>query len=237
MTSLDDPEVVRREYATEAGLAARKAAYANAAGPNAPEVVFEKVAEVRPRRVLEVGCGEGELAERVQRELGAEVIAVDQSDRMVELTRARGVDARVGDVQDLEFPDASFDCAVAAWMLYHVRDIQRALDELSRVLEPGGTLIAVTNFGDHLEELRSYLGASVASIETFRGEDAGALLERRFSAVEVFDCSGTVTFADRAAALAYAKPWAALFGVELNPPELDGPLVARRRPVVFIATK
>ncbi len=235
--SIHDPEIVQREYATETGLAARKAAYANAAGPDAPELVFERVAAARPRRVLEVGCGQGELAERVQCELKVDVVAVDQSQRMVELTRARGVDARVGDVHDLEHTDASFDCAVAAWMLYHVSDVGRALDELARILEPGGTLIAVTNFGDHLAELRHYLGAPVASFSTFRGEDAGALLASRFSAIEMIDCSGTVTFADRAAALAYAESWETLFEVELNPPELDEPLVVRRCPVIFVATK
>ena len=88
--------------------------------------------DVAPQSVLEVGCGEGELAERVQRELGAEVVALDQSERMVELTRRRGVDARVGDVQDLPFPDECFDVAVAAWMLYHVPDLDRGLGELAR---------------------------------------------------------------------------------------------------------
>ena len=44
-------------------------------------------------------------------------MAVDQSERMVELASARGVDACVGDVQELPFADESFDCAVAAWML------------------------------------------------------------------------------------------------------------------------
>ena len=44
---------------------------------------------------------------------------------MVELARARGVDARVGDVQALPFEDESFDAALAAWMLYHVPDVER----------------------------------------------------------------------------------------------------------------
>ena len=62
---------------------------------------------------------------------------VDVSPRMVELARARGVDARVGDVQELPFDDGSFDCAVAAWMLFHVPDLDRGLAELARVLRPG----------------------------------------------------------------------------------------------------
>ena len=68
------------------------------------------------------------------------VTFVDLSQRMVELARARGIaDAHVGDVQELPFADASFDTVVAAWMLYHVPDLDRGLAEIARVLEPGGT--------------------------------------------------------------------------------------------------
>ncbi len=105
-------------------------------GPDAPAMVFDAVAEVSPKRVLEVGCGMGQLAERMHEELDAEVVAIDQSERMVELTRKRGVDARVADVQELPFGDGEFDVVVAAWMLYHVPDVERALDEIVRVLRP-----------------------------------------------------------------------------------------------------
>lgn len=235
--TLDDPDVVRREYETETGLAARKAAYANAEGPNAPQLVFEAIAAASPARYLEVGCGEGELAARVQAELGSHVVAVDQSERMVQLTRERGVDARVGDVQDLPFDDGEFDCAVAAWMLYHVPDVEQALDELARVLRPGGRLVAVTNDSDHLAELKELVGREPSSAWGFRGEVAEGLLRPRFASVEKTDADGTVTFADRDAVLAYVRPSWALFGEEPVVPELTEPLVVRRRPVIFVATK
>jgi len=235
--TLHDPELVRREYASESGLAARKAAYEHTDGPNAQGLLFEAVAAARPRRFLEVGCGQGELSARVQEELGAEVIAIDQSDRMVELTTARGVDARVGDVQDLPFGDGEFDCAVAAWMLYHVADVERALDELARVLRPGGTLVAVTNYGDHLHELRELIGAPPSAFRTFRGEEAEALLRRRFSAVDVVDATGTVTFPDREAVAAYVHASPVMFGGMREIPQFEGPFVVRRRPVIFVAAK
>jgi SAM-dependent methyltransferase len=156
--TLNDPRVVAAEYASERGLEARRAAYRFSTGPDAPQMAFEAVAEVAPRRVLEVGCGPGELAARIKDELGADVVAVDISPRMVELAHGRGIDARVGDVQELPFAAGSFDCAVAAWMLYHVPHPDRALAELARVLEPGGRLVAVTNALDHLRELRALLG-------------------------------------------------------------------------------
>ena len=70
---LDDPEIVRNEYATEAGLRARWSAYEQLTGLTAPEIAFRAVEEIMPARMLEVGCGWGELSARVAAELGVEV--------------------------------------------------------------------------------------------------------------------------------------------------------------------
>jgi SAM-dependent methyltransferase len=60
----------------------------------------------------------------------------------------------VADVQELPFPDASFDAVIANHMLFHVEDRPRALAETARVLRPGGTFRATTIGLDHLRELR-----------------------------------------------------------------------------------
>ena len=66
MTSrIDEAAFVREHYATEDNLVARKSAYANSEGDDPRELAFTAVAEVSPGRVLEVGGGEGELAERI----------------------------------------------------------------------------------------------------------------------------------------------------------------------------
>jgi SAM-dependent methyltransferase len=231
---LDDPEVVQREYATESGLAGRKAAYRFAEGPDAREIALQAVAEARPGRILEVGCGEGELAERMQRELDAEVVALDQSERMVELTRARGVEAVVGDVQQLPFEDGEFDCAVAAWMLFHVADIDRALSALSRVLRPGGRLVAVTNGLDHLRELRKAIGAPPFDF-SFHADNGSELLGRHFARVIRRDATGWISFPDRAAAQEYIDSSIIWRGREL--PQIEGGLRVRRAPYVFVADK
>ena len=93
--ALNDPAHVRLQYESEEGLAARKAAYRDVTGPDPREVAFVAVVEAAPTTILEVGCGEGELAERLARETTATVVAIDQSERMVELTaRARSRRAR-----------------------------------------------------------------------------------------------------------------------------------------------
>ena len=233
-----DPTYVQEQYATEAGLAARKAVYTEVTGPDPRDMIFDAMAAVAPGSVLEVGCGEGELAERMHLELDAEVVASDQSERMVELTRARGVDARVADVRELPFASGSFDVAVAAWVLFHVAELDLALAELARVLRPGGKLVAVTNWSDHLQEMWALSGLEgVFADLPFRGETGAAALERHFARVETHDASGTVTFCDAEQIRSYLRSSARLAEGADRVPELAEPLVARRRPVVFIAEK
>jgi SAM-dependent methyltransferase len=231
---LDDPALVREEYASESRLAARKAAHRFADGPDPREVAFRAVAEVAPRCVLEVGCGEGELVERVKHELGCDVLALDQSERMVELTRARGIHAVVGDVQALPLADGQFDCAVAAWMLYHVPEVDRALGELARVLRAGGRLVAVTNASEHLRELKDLLDVEPDS-PSFWGHNGEGLLRRHFANVKRRETRGWIAFPDRAAAQAYVDATIVFGGRQL--PELPGPLRVRRASVVFVADK
>jgi SAM-dependent methyltransferase len=229
----NDPAVVAREYATEKGLIGRRAAYRWAEGPDPQELTFQAVAEVTPTRVVEVGPGPGELSEWIRATLGADVVAVDISPRMVELTRERGINATVGDVQELPFPDESFDCAVAAWMLYHVPDVERGIAELARVLRPGGRLVAVTNGADHWSGLRE-LVTDVRGEVCFTAENGGELLGRSFARVERRDATGWIVFPDRATAQAFVEATMTLQG-EL--PAFDGPLRVRRCPYIFVAEK
>jgi len=233
---IDDPELVRSEYATEAGLEGRRAAYRHAEGPDPRDMVFEAVAEVQPRRVLEVGCGPGELSARIQEELGCEVVAVDVSPRMVVLARGRGVEARAGDVQSLPFGDGSFDVAVAAWMLYHVPNLDLGVRELRRVIHPPGRLVAVTNGLDHMRELAELLDVSpMMRPATFRCEDAPAVLGRHFATVERRDAGGWVVFPDRAAAQAYVDATIVLSAGARQLPQFEGPLRVCRASCVLVA--
>jgi SAM-dependent methyltransferase len=232
---LNDPELVRKEYADESRFAVRAAAWQSSTGTDPRQLAFVAVAECEPARVLEVGPGRGELSARVQRELGAEVVAVDQSERMVELTRELGVDARVGDVQALPFPDGSFDCAVAAWMLYHVADLDLGLSELARVLRPGGRLVAVTNSARNLRELWGLYGERSERVHPFAAEEAAGILERHFANVERRDAVGTVTFPSWEDAHAYVKASPARGFLADDLPRFEGPLVATRSVAVFVA--
>jgi ubiquinone/menaquinone biosynthesis C-methylase UbiE len=234
---LDDPEVVRREYARPERLAARKAAHASAEGPNARDLVVRLVAEAEPARLLEVGCGAGELAERLAAEVGCEVVAVDLSPEMVALACARGVDAQVADVEELPFADGEFDCVVAAWMLYHVPDLERGLDEVARVLRPGGRFVAVTLGGRHLAELWELVGGLRTYELPFARENGAALLARRFRSVEQLDVRATVTFADNAAVESYISASITRAHLAGRLPRVDGPLKATTDVAIFTAER
>jgi SAM-dependent methyltransferase len=228
---LNDPVLVRAEYEDESRLAVRQAAHKAAEGPDALELVFAAVAEVKPARVLDVGCGQGELAERIALELRSDVVAIDQSARMVELTRERGVDARLGDVQALALPDESFDCVVAAWMLFHVTDIDLAMREIARVLGARGRLVAATNGPDHLEELYTLLGTQPPH-SAFDAANGERVLRRHFASVERRDAHGYLLFGSRDAAQAYVDAGLTVNGVLLR---FEGAIRVRRTPVVFVA--
>jgi len=231
---VDDAAFVRAQYETEDNLRARKAAYANAEGDDPREFAFEAVAAAHPKRALEVGGGEGELAERIRDELGAVVVGVDQSERMVEIQRSKGIDARVGDVQELPFAAGEFDVVVAAWMLYHVPDLDRGLAEIARVLKLSGRLVAVTNALDHLEELWDLAGRATSFGKfTFRSENGEESLRRHFASVSRRDALGWTTMDDEAIRR-FAGSWADL-GTLVTALPLDEPLRVRRHSTVFVA--
>jgi SAM-dependent methyltransferase len=234
--SSHDTSFVRKQYATPDNLRARKAIYVDAEGDDPRDFAFEEIAAAKPRRVLEVGGGEGELAERIVDELGADLVAIDQSEAMVDIQRSKGIDARLGDVQALPFADGEFDAALAAWMLYHVPDLDRGLAELARVLRPDGVLVAVTNSVDHLSELFE-LGRMASRIGrfNFRSENGEEVLRRHFVHVERRDAHGSVVM-DDAMVRSFAASWDALAPLVKMPP-LGEPVRVSRHSTVFVARK
>ena len=185
----DDPDLVRNEYADESRLAARQSIWAKRPDPQPLDVVFDEIVRLAPRRVLEVGCGRGQLANRLRR-AGLDVVATDPSERMVELTSALGIEARVADVQALPFARDEFEVATANFMLYHVADTQRALAELARVAP---SLVAATNGLNQLKEMWDLTGRDLGDRELlFMVETAEELLRAHFSEVRTIDLACTV---------------------------------------------
>lgn len=99
-----------------------------------------------PRRVADIACGTGILADRIERELHpGEVYGVDMSDGMLDEARARSssVQWRKGPAEHLPFADGALD-AVVTTSAFHFFDQPAALREFHRVLAPGGVAAVAT---------------------------------------------------------------------------------------------
>lgn len=104
------------------------------------EPLLEGLGDVAGRRLIDVCCGTGDLAEAAARS-GAQVTGVDFAEPMIKIARARVPVAKfeVGDAEKLNFEDASFDAATCVFGLWHVGEPDSAISEAARVLKPSGT--------------------------------------------------------------------------------------------------
>ena len=105
-----------------------------------------KLLNPRPgERILDLGCGEGSLTEKIVA-AGATVVGVDVSREMIAAARARGLDARLIDAEQLPF-EREFDAVFSNAALHWVRDHDAMLAGVRRALKPGGRFVA--EFGGH----------------------------------------------------------------------------------------
>jgi SAM-dependent methyltransferase len=116
------------------------------AGLPRTNVVLGLIAHLTVRDVLDLGSGEGEAAIEVGKLSNANVRCVDVSAVAVASSRSRGLDAYQVDVnsEPLPFNDESFDLVYLTEVIEHLVRPDRALQEVRRVLRPGGQLIVST---------------------------------------------------------------------------------------------
>jgi SAM-dependent methyltransferase len=232
---LDDQEFVRGQYGSTDRLRTRISVWKPDPERGTPQdFVVAELARRAPSRVLEVGCGTGALASRIALETGGAVVAVDSSPAMVEAARSAGVDAQVGNVEQLAYGDGEFDAAVAAWMLYHVEDLDRGLAELARIVAPGGCLVAVTNGAAALAEVYELVGGAKLD-SRFSSENAEELLLRHFDSVRRTDFRPRAVFEDRAALAGYLRSLERPELADRLDDEMRFPFVAHGAVSVFVA--
>jgi SAM-dependent methyltransferase len=231
---LSDRDLVAREYATIDRLAMRRLdRTAWLGGEDDPWLLaLAAIAEVRPTRILDAGCGSGDFAALLT---APDVQCVDLSPAAVDAARAKGLRAEVADIQNLTFPEASFDVAVANWVLYHVQDCALAIAELARVLTPAGRFVGCYNAPGHLQELWSMVGVPVAA-DDFNADNGPAELQRSFGRVDVRAAHGEVLWETRERLQAYLDAYQEMYGA-LTAPAGPYPFRATRRNVVLVADR
>jgi ubiquinone/menaquinone biosynthesis C-methylase UbiE len=140
------------------------------------------VAQIQPgHRVLDVACGTGILGREIASRVGrsGHVAGVDPNQGMIAVAKqlAPSVEWREGTAESLPFPDESFDAVVSQFGLMFFTNQCQALDEMLRVLKPGGCMaIAVW---DSLDNLPAY-ASEVALLEQIAGQQAADALRAPF---------------------------------------------------------
>ena len=130
-------------------------------------------------KVLEVGVGTGANIELWP--LEAQVMGIDFSPRMLVQARKRanklggGADLCLGDVQSLDFPDASFDVVIATFLFCSVPDPILGLREIGRVVRPNGKILLL----EHMISPNPFLAAIMDALNPLVVRMMGANINRR----------------------------------------------------------
>ncbi len=125
--------------------------------------VLEWLAAQPGERILDLGCGDGQLTERLIA-TGAHVTGIDASPQMVAAARMRGIQALEGPAESLPFDDASFDAVFSNAVLHWVRGQDEMLSEVQRVLRPGGRFVAEMGGHGNIAAIRTGFAAVLAHL-------------------------------------------------------------------------
>jgi demethylmenaquinone methyltransferase/2-methoxy-6-polyprenyl-1,4-benzoquinol methylase len=141
-----------------------------------------KVEELRPRRVLDVCCGTGDVSIAIARTMpGAQVVGLDFSPEMLDVAGRRleaaglkNVEFLQGNALALPFADGGFDCAVISFGLRNLSDYGRAVGELARVVRPGGGVFCLDSFYPQTPLVRPFYTFYFKYLVTLLGGQDGA---------------------------------------------------------------
>ena len=119
------------------------------------KLILEHLAPAQPKRILDIGCGKGRFARVVKEHFPeAEVWGLDISRPMLRFT-PESIHPCVGSMTELPFPDGCFEAVYATESLEHAVEIERAVEEMCRVVRPGGRIVAIDKNRDQWGRLET----------------------------------------------------------------------------------
>ncbi|MGA2907798.1 MAG: class I SAM-dependent methyltransferase [Terracidiphilus sp.] len=123
--------------------------------------VLEWLAAQPGERILDLGCGDGQLTQRIAAS-GASVVGIDSSPAMVTAARTRGIKADLGPAEKLPYPDQMFEAVFSNAALHWVRGQDETLSQVRRVLRPGGRFVAEMGGHGNIAAIRVAFAAVLA---------------------------------------------------------------------------
>jgi ubiquinone/menaquinone biosynthesis C-methylase UbiE len=102
------------------------------------------LSHVTGNRIVDIGCGEGITLEKlVKLYPGKQVIGIDSEPENIDICQKHGLTVQYGTVYNLPFEAGSVDCVLFFEVIEHLNEPEKALEEIYRVLKPGGRLILI----------------------------------------------------------------------------------------------
>ncbi len=211
---VSDPDYASRQSTDPANLVARRRLYQAFRTNKYPwhTWVFDKLALRADSRVLELGCGAGDLWQQnlLRVPPGLQVTLSDISEGMLAqaeqslASSTQPFDFRLIDAQSIPYPDETFDLVIANDVLHQVPDLSAALTEISRVLKPTGRLYASGQGPNHMKELTALLtrfdprlaGWRLLPAQAFSLDSGFDLLSEHFSRVALYRYADTLAVTD-----------------------------------------
>lgn len=212
--------------------------------------------------VLELGCGNGNMwSDRVQK-LPEEctLILSDISKGMVEIVNNKfkeyqNVKTEVVDIQNINYPDNTFDVIIANSMLYHIPNLENAISEVHRVLKPNGkfyaTTVGMNGMTQYLDEKLREFNPKINVFNTpfpFNLQNGKEILSKRFENIEMYNYEDSLEITETIELVNWIKSTSSMSGIEkddLNGVDLyfekckdsDGIIRIPKEAGIFISTK
>ena len=121
-----------------------------------PESLIKKVIALgrisQGKKVLDLGCGTGNIASQLRKAIKADVIGVDASFAMLKVAKGKSLEVICADIdnQQLPFRDGSFDTVMVAYVIHQIKNLTFLLSECYRVLRDG-VLVLLTSSHKQIE--------------------------------------------------------------------------------------
>jgi ubiquinone/menaquinone biosynthesis C-methylase UbiE len=122
-----------------------------------PDVLIKRIIELgrvsRGGKILDLGCGTGNIAYQIKNTIDADLIGVDVSMDMLKVARSKSLEVVCSDVdnQHLPFRDNSFNSIIGAYVIHQIKNLNFLLAECYRVLQ-SGVLVLLTSSHKQIEE-------------------------------------------------------------------------------------